>query len=949
MTDLSAPSAPRFEHRTDHGAVLGVATPTPRLTWTISTAPAGYRQGAYEIEVTRAGAVERAVVESDEQILVPWPGAPLASREAASVRVRVRDARWSPWSPSTQVEAGLLTAEDWSARFVSPVGVGGMRQAAPELRGGVSLPSGIVKARLYGTAHGIYTARINGVAVDDTVLAPGWTAYEHRLRVRVYDVTDLVQPGANTLDVTLGNGWWRGRFGFFGKRALYGDRLAALMQLEVTTADGVVHIAGTDESWRARATGILEDDIYDGQTTDLRISDDRSFTHQVEPIEADLSALVGEDGQPMRVTDVIRAVSVSVSPSGRTIVDFGQNVVGWVRARVRGAASGDEVVVRHAEVLEHGELAVEPLRSAKATDVYYLSGVESQTLEPSLTFHGFRYAEVSGVSDLRAEDVEAIVISSDLERTGWFDSSNELLNRFHENVLWGMRGNFLDVPTDCPQRDERLGWTGDIQIFAPTALFLQDSAGFLTSWLADLAAEQDAAGRVPHVVPDVLHTDLTSAPAAAWGDAATVVPWTIWERTGDRGILERQLPSMRAWVDCVHREAGEDLVWRGGTQYGDWLDPSAPHNDAARAKSDPDVVATAHFARSAQLVAWAAEVIGEADIASEYAALASRIRASFVHEFVTGAGRVLSDAQTVYALALHWNLIDDPSLRQRAADRLADLVRVAGFRIATGFVGTPIVCDVLAETGHHDVAHRLLLQTRSPSWLYPVTMGATTVWERWDSLLPDGTVNPSGMTSFNHYALGSVVDWLHRRVAGLAPSSAGYRTMIVRPIPPAALDRASVCHRTPYGTATVAWHRQDGQWVLELELPVGTTAEVELPWGGGRATVGHGRHDWLLAEPEAGVSKVRTVRDVLDDEERWAAVVDVATSMGLVDSDVRFATLLEPYLDRPAEEISTGVWTRRWPSEAAKSALAEALARENTSRASQRVVPDLRRVSRVEG
>ncbi|BDZ65084.1 alpha-L-rhamnosidase [Agromyces mangrovi Wang et al. 2018] len=861
-------------------------------------------------------------------MLVAWPDAPLDSRESATVRVRVRGARrdeWSEWSPAATVEAGLLGEAEWSARFISPVGIGGLRQAAPELRGRIDIPGKVAKARLHATAHGVYTARMNGMQVDDTVLAPGWTAYQERLRTRVYDVTDLIHQGANTLDITLGNGWWRGRFGFLGKRAIYGDRLAALAQLEVTTEDGTVHVLGTDEQWRARATGILCDDIYDGQTTDLRVDSDAPFAQPVESVEADLALLVGEDGPPMRVTEVIPAASVSISPSGRTVVDFGQNVVGWVRITARGAATGDEVVVRHAEVLERGELAIEPLRSARATDTYYLSGAGSETLEPCFTFHGFRYIDVTGLDDVRAEDFDAVVLGSDLERTGWFTSSHELLDRFHENVVWGMRGNFLDVPTDCPQRDERLGWTGDIQIFAPTASFLYDSAGFLTSWLADLAAEQDERGRVPHVVPDILRTELSWSPGAAWGDAATIVPWTIWERTGDRNVLERQLPSMKAWVDCIRAEAGDDLVWRGGAQFGDWLDPTAPEEDAARAKADPNVVATAHFARSAQIVAWAAEVVGADGLAQEYDALAAAVRAAFVREFVTGSGLVFSDAQTVYALALHWNLIEEPALRARAAARLADLVRASGFRIATGFVGTPIICDALTDTGYAEIAHRLLLQTRVPSWLYPVTMGATTVWERWDSMLPDGSVNGSGMTSFNHYALGSVVDWLHRRVAGLAPSNAGYRTIAVRPVPPKALTRAAASHRTPYGMASVAWLRENGEWTLEVELPVGTTGVVELPWGQPAVEVGHGRHEWRLAEPSIEAVAPKTIRDIVDDEALWDRLVEVSSEMGVIDSDVRIARLLEPMYDHPAAAIGDAVWTRFWPSDAAKDALAKIL------------------------
>ncbi|HEY7273510.1 MAG TPA: family 78 glycoside hydrolase catalytic domain, partial [Actinoplanes sp.] len=598
----AAPADVRF----DHGVALGVGTASPRLSWTVPEADPNFSQEAYEVEVTREGS-QVVTVESDAQILVPWPVAPLTSREQATVRVRVRGGgEWSEWSEPATVETGLLEAGDWSARFVSPREIGGLEAPAPIVSGRVALPGGIVRARLYATAHGLYSAELNGRRVGDEELAPGWTAYQHRLRYQTYDVTDIVTPGENQLDVLLGNGWFRGRLGFRDQRALYGDRLALLAQLEVTTEDGTVHRLVTDESWTARESRIVADDLYDGQRTDLRRATNGSES-PVDIVDADLGRLIAPDGPPIRITDVLPAVEVTTSPSGRTLVDFGQNVVGRVRLTVRGGSAGDEVTVRHAEVLEHGELGVRPLRTAKATDTYVLAGPEEVPLESTLTFHGFRYAEISGAADFTAE---AVVLGSDLRRTGWFESSHELLNRFHENVVWGMRGNFVDVPTDCPQRDERLGWTGDIQVFSPTASFLFDTAGFLTNWLADLAAEQQKDGSVPYVIPDVIRRP--GQAATAWGDAATVVPSVLYERFGDAGVLERQLPSMRAWVDKMAELAGDDLLWSGGFQFGDWLDPTAPPDNPAAAKADPDVIATAHFAYSAQLTARAAELTGNA-------------------------------------------------------------------------------------------------------------------------------------------------------------------------------------------------------------------------------------------------------------------------------------------------------------------------------------------------
>ena len=905
MGHVAAPTAVRFEHRTDEDPVLGIGTATPRLSWIVPDADVAFVQEAYEVELTRAGRAPEVVpVTSGEQVLVPWPAAPLTSRESARVRVRVSGAGMqSPWSDPATVEAGLLRTEDWTARFITPRELGGLGAPAPVLRSAFDLPGGVVKARLYATAHGLYEARLNGHRVGDQVLAPGWTSYAHRLRYQTHDVTDLVSEGGNDLEVLLGNGWYRGRLGWDGRRGHYGDRLALLAQLEVTTSDGGIFRLSTDASWTARESGVLADDLYDGQRTDLRPrTDDRSGA--VEVVDADLARLVAPDGPPVRVTQSLPATAVFSSPSGANLVDFGQNLVGWVRLRVRDQAPGQEVVIRHAEVLEHGELGVRPLRSAKATDSYLLVGAPLEVLEPSLTFHGFRYAEISGLPEIRAEDIEAVVIGSDLRRTGWFTSSNPQLDRFHENVVWGMRGNFVDVPTDCPQRDERLGWTGDIQVFAPTASFLFDSAGFLSSWLADLAAEQRPDGSVPLVVPDVIESPLSAA--AAWGDAATLVPWVLYQRTGDVGLLARQLPSMRAWVDYIAGLAGADRLWTGGYQLGDWLDPTAPHDAPVEALADPDVVATACLARSAEVVGLAAAVVGDADVAEKYARLAGEVREAFAHEFVTPAGRVLSDAPTVYALALEWALLTTDDQRHHAGNRLADLVRSSGFRISTGFVGTPLIMDALTDSGHLDVAYRLMLQTGCPSWLYAVTMGATTVWERWDAMLPDGTINPGQMTSFNHYALGAVADWLHRTFAGLSPAAPGYRELLVRPKPARALNSASARHRTPYGDAEVSWKRSQGQLRLRVVVPVGATASVHVPGQPEPVRVGHGAHTWQTADPVAvdrPLAAQANVRDVLDHEDTWQQVVAAAVETGVVSDEAQAAARLQAFLDAPSSRL----------------------------------------------
>lgn len=917
MATASAPAEVRFEHWSPEQRALGIGNPTPRLSWMVPTAEPDYAQTAYEVEVTRGDSAPEVVrVESAEQVLVPWPAAPLQSRERARVRVRVGDVDdWSPWSEAAEVEAGLLSSEDWTAQFVSPRRLGRLDMPAPVLRAALDIADDVVRARLYVTAHGVYLPFLNGVRVGDQQLAPGWTSYRHRLRYQSYDVTDLVRQGRNELEVLLGNGWFRGRLGFAEQRAFYGDRLALLAQLEITTRDGAVQVLGTDPSWTATEGSVLSDDLYDGQLVDHRRAALREGGEDgVEVLEEDLSRLVAPDGPPVRITDVLPAVSIFRSPSGATLVDFGQNLVGWVRLRVRGHEPGDEIVVRHAEVLDDGELGVRPLRTADATDRYLLAGGD-EVLEPSLTFHGFRYAEVTGLDGLRGEDVEAVVVGSDLRRTGWFESSDPMLDRFHENVVWGARGNFLDIPTDCPQRDERLGWTGDISVFSPTACALFDAAGFLTSWLADLAADQFPDGTVPFVVPDILPRE--QHPAAGWGDAATVVPWVLYQRFGDLQILAQQLPSMRAWVDRVASVARPDHLWIGGFQFGDWLDPTAPPDQPFLAQADPDVVATAHFARSAAILSDAAEAVGEEEAAQRYAELARRVRAAFAEEYVTPAGRVLSDAQTVYALGLEWDLLPSAAQREHAGRRLADLVRTAAFRIGTGFLGTPMVTDALTSAGEVDLAYRLMLERGCPSWLYPVTMGATTVWERWDSLLPDGSINPGEMTSFNHYALGAVADWLHRTVAGLAPAAPGYREILVRPRPGGGLNSAAARHITPYGLASAAWQRRNGYLDLEVTVPVGCTAVVHLPDDTAPRTVGHGTHTWRVPDRQSQQERddlaPSTIRDLVDQPSLWDAVVAAAAETGVARDDIEVAARVRRFLDHPVSVLQPAVVTYRNP------------------------------------
>jgi alpha-L-rhamnosidase len=748
---------------------------------------------------------------------------------------------------------------DWSAQPIAP---NEDFDGAPLLRTEFVLEGGhesIVRATLHITAQGVFEAYLDGTPVSADVLSPGWSSYEWRLRYCSYDVTALLQP-TSVLGIALGNGWFRGRLGWGGGRGYYGNELAALAQLEIEFSDGHVQTVVTDESWTSGPSAVVFNDLYDGETIDARrhsdawlqpgfSSDDWTGVHTAE---LDFTTLTPYIGPRVRRQEELQPIKIWTSPAGKTLVDFGQNLVGWVRLHARGSA-GTTITLRYAEVLEHSELGTRPLRTAKATDRFILSG-DDDVFEPTFTFHGFRYAEVDawpgGTEALRQARgaFTAVVISSVLQRIGEFECSDELLNQLHRNVVWGTRGNFLDVPTDCPQRDERLGWTGDIAVFAPSAAYIFDVEAFLREWLANVAAEQRAAdGMVPFVVPDVLkyinRPSHFPAPesTAIWSDAAVWVPWALWQAYGNRQVLSDQFDSMVAHVRRVESLLSPTGLWDAGFQFGDWLDPTAPPDQPALAKADKGVVATACLYRDARIVAETAELLGRSEEGEHFADLAERTQAAFRDHYVNDDGTIHSDAQTAYALAIVFGLLDQETT-QLAGKRLAELVTESGYRIQTGFAGTPYVMDALSTTGHLEEAYRLLLQRECPSWLYPVTMGATTIWERWDSMLPDGTINPGQMTSFNHYALGAVADWMHRRIGGIEPLEPGYSKVLVAPQPGNDIRWARSSLETRHGKISVSWSKDDGRPIeLDVEIPEGVTAVAQLP-GSEEQELASGRH-----------------------------------------------------------------------------------------------------------
>lgn len=853
---MTAPVIERVKVDAPYGSD-SVASPKPTIGWVTQSETGGWLQAGAELELRGAEGVQTHTVRGRECVRVAWPFRALLPREEVELRVRVtgQDGIASAWSAPRRIVAGFLADGEWDALTIS-VAEPGIEAEAAVLRREFTVDGEVRRATLYATAVGVYQAAVNGEDVDDQVLKPGWTPFDQRTVHESTDVTSRLVGGVNAIAVRIAGAWATERYGFRDEaRTVYADQPCFAAQLLIEYADGRVETVRTDADWVSAPGPITASGLYAGEEYDARraLCDSAGRVPSEGGFDAAAwatVAVVADVPVPdARVSPFVRRIEeravleVITTPAGRTIVDFGQNLVGRLRIRVTGAA-GDTITLRHAEVLEHGELGTRPLRAAAATDRYTLAGGGEEIWEPEFTFHGFRYAEIDGwPGEFDPADATAIVIHSDMERTGWFDTSHEMVRQLHENVVWGLRGNFLSVPTDCPQRDERLGWTGDIQVFAPTASFLYDIRGFLDSWLRDLSLDQ-VDGVVPFVVPNVLGE---ARPAAAWGDAATVVPTVLHERFGDLDTLARQFESMKGWTDAILALAGDRRLWEGMFQFGDWLDPDAPPEDPAEAKTAPDLVASAYLFRSADLVAKAATLLGKDAEAAEYARIAAEVRAAFLAEYVTADGRMLSDAQTAYSLAIVFDIVD-PGEQQALGDRLAELTRLGDHRIGTGFVGTPIIQDALTRTGHLDAARLLLTQTENPSWLYPVTMGATTIWERWDSMLPDGAINPGEMTSFNHYALGAIADWLHRDVAGLAPAAPGYARLRIAPHPLDGFDFAEAVHLTPYGRASVRWDRDGDDVTVEAAVPANTEADVILP-DGTRREVGSGSHHWTVRVP----------------------------------------------------------------------------------------------------
>ncbi len=838
---------------------VGIGAVQPRFSWQLVSGQRNILQTGYEIKVTAGKSIVWGSGEilSDQSVQVAYAGAALQSGKKYNWQVRVWDnaGKVSAWSGAASFQTALLNAADWKAKWIIPgYAEDSVMRPSPMFRREFNTDKKIVSATAYITAHGMYEAQINGQRVGDAYLTPGWTSYNKRLQYQTYDVTNLLKNGNNAIGVTLGNGWYRGYLAWGGNKNIYGKDIALLFQLDIIYSDGSEETVVSDDSWKSSTGAIRYAEIYNGETIDARMDkpgwaipgyNDADW-NGVKVADYSKDILLAAENEPVRKHETFKAVRIFTTPKGERVIDFGQNLVGWVMMKVKGNA-GDKIILSHAEVLDkEGNFYTENLREAKAQDTYILKGGGEEFFEPHFTWQGFRFVKIEGYpGEINPDNFTAVALYSDMKPTGTFSSSNALVNQLQHNIQWGQHGNFLDVPTDCPQRDERLGWTGDAQVFSRTATFNMNVNNFFSKWLKDVAADQQN-GVVPFVIPNVLGAAINSA---GWADCATIIPWNMYLAYGDKKILEDQYSSMKAYVESIRKNAKNDL-WNTGFHFGDWLFYRPDDdNDGRAAVTDKYLIAQCFYANSTQLVINAAKVLGKTEDAAGYSVLLQKIKDAFIKEYMTANGRLVSGTQTAYVLALNFDMLPE-SLRAQAAQRLVDNIKNYDNHLTTGFLGTPNLCHVLTRFGYTDVAYKLLLQDTYPSWLYPVKMGATTIWERWDGEKPDSTFETPGMNSFNHYSYGAIGDWMYRKMVGLDTyeDGPGYKHIRVQPHIGGGFSNASASLQTYYGTLSGGWKVESDKIEMDVEIPANTTATVYIPAANADAVTESGKALQAISE-----------------------------------------------------------------------------------------------------
>jgi alpha-L-rhamnosidase len=837
-----------------HENPIGIDIEKPRLSWQMNSDSQNVMQTAYEIRVANSKKNlqggknliwSSGKIEDDQSVNVVYGGPKLNSMQRVYWQVRVwnNKNKVSSWSSPAFWEMGIFDNSLWTASYIAMDDITTEKKSHPSqyFRNEFETSKPIKSAKVYVTSLGVYELYLNGKKVGNDLFTPGFTSYNHRLQYHTYDVTHMLQSN-NAIGAIVGDGWYRGNIGWSGDYAHYGKQLALLAQLKIEYVDGSSETIISDSNWKASYGPILESDMYNGELYDARLEMDGwnktgfddSQWNKVEVLNHSKEILVAPQGPPVKAIEEIKPKEIITTPKGEVVLDLGQNIVGWARMKVNGKA-GDKVTLKFAEVLDkEGNFYTTNLRAAKATDTYILKGGGEEMFEPHFTNHGFRYIQVIDYpGELNLDDITGMVIHSEIKPTGSFTTSDPMINQLQSNIQWGQRDNFLDIPTDCPQRDERAGWTGDAQVFAMTAAYNFDVAAFYTKWLKDLALDQHEDGLVPNVIPDILTRAkgiIAKGGATGWADAAVIIPWTVYQSYGDKRILEEQYSSMKGWVDYTAKESGDDHLWNNTKHWhwGDWLAFDANNPAYNGSVTEKDLIATAYAHYSAKLLSKIALIIGKKEDVVKYQELASKYKNAFIKEYITPNGRLVSHTQTAYALALSFDLIPK-DLVGKSAEYFAQDVEKFG-HLTTGFLGTPLLCSTLSKIGREDLAFMLLNRKEFPSWLYPITMGATTIWERWDTQKPDGTII-EGMNSFNHYSYGAVGEWMYNYIGGIGidPENSGYKHILFHPHPGGGLTSANAEFLSLYGKIKSNWEIKDDMFHYEVVIPANTTGTVTLP------------------------------------------------------------------------------------------------------------------------
>lgn len=816
---------------------IGIGDQDISFSWKLSSEKRNIKQKRYDLQVALdsdfKGVIWHQNEWSDQSANLPYKGTKLVSKTRYYARVKCMDMDGSEteWSPVCSFESGLLEAEEWQAEWITP------QKRENDNEGKFRKPftakykfqcsKKVQKARLYVSALGIYSADLNGEKIGKDYLTPGWTDYNDRVQYQTYDITNQLAQ-KNEIAVTVAEGWFSGFLGWEKKKDTYGNFNAFIGQIEIEYTDGSTEIIGSNEDWREVSSRWLMADLYNGEVQDNTI--EKKALSKMKALNLSKKTLVPQENEPVRKQEKIQPLDLFRDSKGRLILDMGQNMVGWVKFNAKGE-KGQKISLTHGEILDRdGNFYRDNIREAQQRDSFILTG-NAETLEPNFTFHGFRYVHLENFPEnVKKEDFCGVVLHSDMKKSGSFETSDPLINQLHHNIVWGQKGNFLDVPTDCPQRDERLGWTADAQIFFPTASFNMNVINFFKKWLKDLSYSQAEDGSVPFVVPDILKgvfADNAARTTAAWGDAAAIVPWEMYQRFGLKSVLKESYSMMKKWVDYVRGQGQEEYLWDTGLQLGDWLALDAEEGSFFGA-TDEVLVAACYFAYSANIVAETAKILGYYQDYKEYRYLFEKIKEKIAQTYFDRDGYLLSDTQTAYIIVLMFKVYPRP-LEKQLVTRLVSLIEKKKQHLDTGFIGSPYICRVLVDHGQTDLAYQLLFNKDLPSWLYQVEKGATTVWEHWDGIKSDGTFWEDGMNSFNHYAYGSIGIWMYETIGGLRVKKPGYQQAIIAPKITERLNYCKTSLMTLYGELSSHWAIEGDQINLTVNIPANAEAEVVLP------------------------------------------------------------------------------------------------------------------------